>query len=59
MGFVPELVVFVPIRLRNQIWDEYHFSGARNCISGTWRGTHKDASRGEAGEAGARRRCAV
>ena len=27
MGFVPELVVFVPIRLRNQIWDKYHFSG--------------------------------
>ena len=29
MGFVPELVVFVPIRLRNQIWDKYHFL-ARN-----------------------------
>jgi hypothetical protein len=25
MGFIPELVVFVPIRLRNQIWDKYHF----------------------------------
>ena len=30
MGFIPEKVVFVPIRLRNQMWDKYHFL-ARNC----------------------------
>ena len=29
MGFVPEYVVFIPIRLRNQIWDKYHFSGTQ------------------------------
>ena len=29
MVFVPELVVFVPIRLRNQIWDKYHGSGTQ------------------------------
>ena len=26
-------MVFIPIRLRNQIWDTYHFSLARNCGS--------------------------
>ena len=29
MGLIPEKVVFVPFRLRNQKWDTYHFSGAQ------------------------------
>ena len=40
MGFFPEKVVFVPIWLRNQIWDKYHFSGI-------WQATVALAPRGQ------------
>jgi len=29
MGFIPERDVFVSIRLRNQMWDKYHFYGTQ------------------------------
>ena len=34
-GFVLELVVFVPIRLRNQIWDKNNYKRAW-CVLGAW-----------------------